>query len=82
MGTLSWRISQRFYLSFSLSIQLSRDRARISDLRSLHTAAVGAEPNRGSPSESAAGRLQDHASVVHQGEEDEGHLPHTQPLQH
>lgn len=43
---------------------------------------VGAEPNRGPPSASAAGCLQDHASVVHQSEEDEGHLPHAQPLQH
>lgn len=43
---------------------------------------VGAEPNRGPPSASATGCLQDHASVVHQSEEDEGHLPHAQPLQH
>ena len=47
-----------------------------------HTVTVGAEPDRGPPSASAAGRLQDHACVVHQGEEDEGHLPHAQSVQH
>lgn len=42
----------------------------------------GAEPDRGSQAAGPAGRRQDSQSVVHQGEEDEGHLPHPQPVQH
>ncbi len=60
---------------------VSRTGSTISN-KLLHTATVGSEPNRGPPSASAASRLQNHAGVVHQGEEDEGHLPHTEPVQH
>lgn len=42
----------------------------------------GPEPDRGPQAEGPAGCSQDRPSVVHQSEEDEGHLPHPQPLQH
>lgn len=67
---------------FELSVGRSRLSPFLFNTRDFLLASAGAEPNWGPPSASAAGRLQDHAGVVHQSEEDEGHLPHAQPLQH
>lgn len=46
------------------------------------TLTQGAEPNGGPQTAGSAGRGQGGARVVHQGQEDESHLPHTQPVQH
>ena len=42
----------------------------------------GSEPNRGSPPEGSSGCCQEHPCLVHQGAEDEGHLPYFEPVQH
>ena len=41
----------------------------------------GSEPNRGSPPEGSSGCCQEHPCLVHQGAEDEGHLPYFEPAQ-
>lgn len=42
----------------------------------------GAKPDWGPQAEGLAGCCQDRQGVVHQSEKNEGHLPHSQPLQH